>query len=90
MGGASMGGASGSAGMGSGGASALSSGCGKAPTIASSQYNNGHHITITAAGLQREYILNVPTNYDNTHPYKLSHPLIQPCLPAVQYERRTG
>jgi poly(3-hydroxybutyrate) depolymerase len=56
---------------GSGGASAMSSGCGKAPTIASSNYNNGHHIAITAANKAREYILNVPTNYANTHPYKL-------------------
>jgi poly(3-hydroxybutyrate) depolymerase len=47
-----------------------SAGCGKAPTIASSNYNNGHHISITAAGKAREYILNVPTNYDNTKPYK--------------------
>jgi len=49
----------------------MSSGCGKTPTIASSMYNNGHHIPITAANMAREYILNVPTNYDNTHPYKL-------------------
>jgi len=48
----------------------MSAGCGKAPTIASSDYNNGHHIAITAAGMAREYILNVPTNYDNTKPYK--------------------
>jgi poly(3-hydroxybutyrate) depolymerase len=68
IGGASTGGAGGN---GTGGASALSSGCGKAPSIASSDYNNGHHIAITAANKAREYILNVPTNYDNTHPYKL-------------------
>ena len=55
---------------GTGGASTMSSGCGKAPTIASSNYNNGHHIAITVGGMAREYILNVPTNYDNTHPYK--------------------
>jgi poly(3-hydroxybutyrate) depolymerase len=48
----------------------MSSGCGKAPTIASSNYNNGHHIAITVGSMPREYILNVPTNYDNTHPYK--------------------
>jgi poly(3-hydroxybutyrate) depolymerase len=47
-----------------------SAGCGKAPTIPSGNYNNGHHITITAANMEREYILNVPTNYDNTKPYK--------------------
>jgi poly(3-hydroxybutyrate) depolymerase len=61
----------GAGGSGAGGATAgLSAGCSKAPTIASSNYNNGHHITITVGGMAREYILNVPTNYDNTHPYK--------------------
>lgn len=54
-----------------GAAPGMSAGCGKAPTIQSSQYNNGTHIAITAASMAREYILNVPTNYDNTHPYKL-------------------
>ena len=47
-----------------------SKGCGAMPTIPSSQYNNGHHIPITAANMAREYILNVPTNYDSAHPYK--------------------
>jgi len=61
-----------SAGGGSGGTSTgMSAGCGKAPTIASSMYNNGTSIPITAANMQRRYILNVPTNYDNTKPYKL-------------------
>jgi poly(3-hydroxybutyrate) depolymerase len=69
-GGAGMVGAAGSAGM-SSGATGMSAGCGKAPTIASSMYNNGQHITITAASMQRRFILNVPTNYDNTHPYRL-------------------
>jgi len=41
------------------------------PTIASSDYNNGHHIAIAAANMQREYVLSVPTNYDNSKPYKL-------------------
>jgi poly(3-hydroxybutyrate) depolymerase len=54
-----------------GGVSGGSAGCGKAPGISSSQYNNGSHITITAGGMQRRYILNVPTNYDSTHPYRL-------------------
>jgi len=49
----------------------MSAGCGKAPGIASGMYNNGTTISITAANMQRRYILNVPTNYDNTHPYKL-------------------
>jgi len=48
-----------------------SPGCGRTPTIPSNQYNNGYHIKITAANMQREYILNVPTNYNKTQPYKL-------------------
>ncbi|HEY4393061.1 MAG TPA: hypothetical protein VGP64_03320 [Polyangia bacterium] len=67
-GGAATGG-SGAAGAG-GAVAGMSAGCGKAPTIASSSYNNGHHIAITVGSMAREYILNVPTNYDNTHPYK--------------------
>jgi poly(3-hydroxybutyrate) depolymerase len=54
-----------------GGSSGRSSGCGKAPGIPSSMYNNGSTISITAANMQRRYILNVPTNYDNNKPYRL-------------------
>lgn len=69
---AGSGGASGAGGSGgSGGSSSKSTGCGKAPGIASNMYNNGSRISITAANIQRRYILNVPTNYDNTKPYKL-------------------
>jgi poly(3-hydroxybutyrate) depolymerase len=72
-GGASNGGAAGGTAMGgSGGAgTSLSAGCGKAPGIASSMYNNGNPIAITAASKQRRYILSVPANYDNTKPYNL-------------------
>jgi len=82
-GGAASGGASGSggksgggggpAGVGGGGSDTgtLSAGCGKMPTIASSMYNNGNPISITAASKQRRYILSVPANYDNTKPYRL-------------------
>ncbi|HWP06321.1 MAG TPA: hypothetical protein VNN72_11285 [Polyangiaceae bacterium] len=69
MSGAGAAGAAGAAGGGSG--DGKSAGCGKAPGIASGMYNNGQHISITAASMQRRYILNVPANYDNTHPYKL-------------------
>jgi poly(3-hydroxybutyrate) depolymerase len=41
------------------------------PTIASNMYNNGTPIPIMAAGKQRRYILSVPTNYDNSKPYRL-------------------
>ncbi len=69
--GAAAGGASGGAGAGGSGMNGMSAGCGKAPGIPSNQYNNGKPISITAANMQRRYILSVPTNYDNTHPYKL-------------------
>lgn len=68
--GASGAGSGGAAGSGGGG-STTSAGCGKAPGIDSGMYNNGQTISITAANMQRRYILNVPTNYDNTKPYKL-------------------
>ena len=65
-------GTSSSGGMGAGGGgSTQSEGCGKAPGIMSSQYNNGTTIPITVGGVARRYVLNVPTNYDNTKPYKL-------------------
>jgi len=72
-GGAGTGGGTGSGGSTSdaGAGTGRSAGCGKAPTISSSQYNNGKPISITAANMQRRYILSVPTNYDNSHAYKL-------------------
>ena len=80
-GGAGTGGASGGKGGAGGGpggtggtggqSTTMSTGCGKAPTIPSNMYNGGQTIAITAASMQRRFILNVPTNYDNTKPYKL-------------------
>jgi poly(3-hydroxybutyrate) depolymerase len=67
---AGAGGTSGAGGTG-GMSSSTSAGCGKAPGIASSMYNNGNPISIMAANRQRRYILSVPTNYDNTKPYNL-------------------
>jgi poly(3-hydroxybutyrate) depolymerase len=51
------------------GGATLSAGCGTTPTI--TQYNHGTPIPITAASMQRRYILNVPTTYDKSHPYRL-------------------
>ena len=45
--------------------SAATAGCGQAPGLAS-----GSH-TISSGGQNRSYILRVPANYDNTHPYRL-------------------
>jgi poly(3-hydroxybutyrate) depolymerase len=47
------------------GPAASTAGCGKAPTLAS-----GTH-TIQSSGQNRSYILRVPANYDNNHPYRL-------------------
>jgi poly(3-hydroxybutyrate) depolymerase len=58
----------------------MSTGCGKAPGIASNQYNNGKPISIMAGNMQRRYILSVPANYDNTHPYRL----------VISYHQRDG
>jgi len=71
-GGPATGGAGGGTAIDSGGTSSSgqSAGCGKTSAITSSQYNNGNPISITVNGSQRRYILNVPTNYDNTKPYK--------------------
>ncbi len=44
---------------------AATAGCGKAPTLAS-----GTH-SIQSSGQNRSYILRVPANYDNNHPYRL-------------------
>ncbi|HEX6764768.1 MAG TPA: hypothetical protein VF103_04805, partial [Polyangiaceae bacterium] len=67
---AGSGGASGSGAVGAGGATP-STGCGKAPP-ASMRYS------IDVSGTMREYILAVPTNYDQNRPYRLIfawHPL---------------
>jgi poly(3-hydroxybutyrate) depolymerase len=42
-----------------------SPGCGKTPTLKSSTQ------TITSAGQSRQFIIDIPTDYDNSKPYKL-------------------
>lgn len=69
-GGSGQGGTRGGGG-GSGTTPGMSAGCGTTPTIASSMYNNGKNIPFMSGSQQRRYILNVPTNYDDNHPYKL-------------------
>lgn len=46
-------------------AAAGTAGCGAAPGLAS-----GNH-TISSGGQNRGYILRIPANYDNSHPYRL-------------------
>ncbi|WP_370973483.1 RICIN domain-containing protein [Amycolatopsis sp. cg9] len=46
-------------------AAAGTAGCGQAPGLAS-----GSH-TISSGGQNRSYLLRVPANYDNSHPYRL-------------------
>ena len=70
-GGNMSGGSAGAGGNSNPGGADMSSGCGKAPMIASNMYNNGTPIPIMAANRQRRYILSVPTDYDNKKPYRL-------------------
>jgi poly(3-hydroxybutyrate) depolymerase len=67
-GGTGQGGSTGSGGSGGSG-DGKSAGCGKTSTI--TQFNNGTPISISVGGQNRRYILQVPTNYVNTTPYKL-------------------
>jgi poly(3-hydroxybutyrate) depolymerase len=68
-----MGGATGGAGGGGGGgADAVpSAGCGHAPTLKSSPSTTANYNAITVGGVSRRYILRLPANYDNNHPYRL-------------------
>ena len=61
------GGAGGTGGSGSGGSGAAmrSAGCGKAATLTSGSR------TIQSGGQSRSYMLRIPDNYDNSHPYRL-------------------
>ncbi len=61
---AGMSGASGNAGNGGSGDD-TSAGCGTDPTLTSGSR------TIQSAGQNRSYILRIPDDYDNTHPYRL-------------------
>ena len=50
----------------------MSMGCGKAPTLKNSASGTSFtYNTITSGGTSRQYILRWPSNYDNTHPYRL-------------------
>src|SRR6478736_5925172 len=66
-GGAAMGGSAsvGGAGGSGGGNAALSTGCGKAPTLKSGT------LTIQSGGASRKYMLRIPDGYDNKKPYRL-------------------
>jgi poly(3-hydroxybutyrate) depolymerase len=57
-------GTGGTAGTSGTGAATPSAGCGKSPTLTSGSR------TIQSGG-SRSYILRIPSNYDNTHPYRL-------------------
>ena len=56
---------SGAGGSGGSGSATRSPGCGKAPTLTSGSR------TIQSGGQSRSYILRIPDNYDNSHPYRL-------------------
>ncbi len=50
----------------------MSSGCGQTPTLSDSpSANAANYNTVSSGGAERRYILRLPQNYDNTHPYRL-------------------
>ena len=70
-GGSSAGDAGGSS-AGDAGGTVKSGGCGQMPTLKNSTSNSDPSaITISVAGTNREYAIRWPSNYDNTHPYRL-------------------
>jgi poly(3-hydroxybutyrate) depolymerase len=71
--GGSSAGAGGGAGGSPGGSTGAmpSAGCNKAPTLKNSPTTTISYNTITSSGMSRRYILRYPSNYDNTHPYRL-------------------
>jgi len=48
-----------------------SAGCGRAPTLKNSPTTAISYNMVTTGGMNRRYILRYPSNYDNTHPYRL-------------------
>ncbi|HEX7669168.1 MAG TPA: hypothetical protein VF395_06285, partial [Polyangiaceae bacterium] len=74
-GGASSGGSSSMAGASAGGAgpAVMSDGCNKASTTLKNSTSNSNPtpITISVSGTDREYAIRWPSNYDNSHAYRL-------------------
>jgi poly(3-hydroxybutyrate) depolymerase len=69
-GGGSAGGAHGQGGA--GGADATpSAGCGKTPTLKNSPTATANQNTLTVSGTSRQFLIRWPSNYDNSHPYRL-------------------
>ena len=65
------GGGAGTGGAGGSGATMPSAGCGRAPTLKNSPTTTINYNMITSNGMSRRYILRYPSDYDNTHPYRL-------------------
>jgi len=71
-GGVAAGGA-GAGGRGAGGQSGAvsSAGCGKPPTLKNSPTSTANQNTLTVSGSARQFLIRWPSNYDNSHPYRL-------------------
>jgi len=48
-----------------------SAGCSKTPTLKNSPTATANQNTLTVSGASRQFLIRWPTNYDNTHPYRL-------------------
>jgi len=66
-------GGDGAAGRGAGGGQSgavMSGGCGKTPTLKNSP-SAANQNTLTVSGSARQFLIRWPSNYDNSHPYRL-------------------
>lgn len=54
-----------------GGNTKPSAGCGKTPTLNNSPTAMANQNTMTVSGTSRQFLIRRPSNYDNTHPYRL-------------------
>jgi poly(3-hydroxybutyrate) depolymerase len=80
-GGASAGAGGGSAGRGGNGGQTgadagtgnpvASTGCGKTPSLKNSPTATANQNTLTISGTSRQFLIRWPSNYDNSHPYRL-------------------
>ena len=63
--------AAGATAVGGGGSAKPSAGCGKTPSLKSSPTSTANQNTLTVSGASRQFLIRWPSNYDNTHPYRL-------------------
>ena len=71
--GGATGGAAGTHGNADGGSTNVtpSTGCGRTPALKNSPTSTANQNTLTISGTSRQFLIRWPSNYDNSHPYRL-------------------